>query len=63
VNEERLERLLNAAREYYHTKDDILYLRRDHARRQYRETLDLLELECTPEQWAKVLAMIELQWP
>lgn len=63
MNDQRFERLLSAARESYHTKDDVLNLRRAYARRQYRQTLDLLELECTAEQWAKVLAQIEAQWP
>lgn len=63
MNEERFERLFNAARESFHTKDDVLNLRRDHALRQHRQALALLEQECTSEQWAKVLDATEQGWP
>jgi hypothetical protein len=63
VDDQRFERLFGAARAYFHIQDDIFNLAKDQARRQYRETMDLLELESTPEQWAKVLEAVVQDWP
>ncbi|MDB4871953.1 MAG: hypothetical protein JWL97_2957 [Gemmatimonadales bacterium] len=63
MNDQRFEHLFAAARAYYHVKDDIFNLAKEQARRQYRQTMDLLELESTPEQWRKVLEAIEAEWP
>lgn len=63
MEQQRFDRLFNTARAYYHVQDDIFNLQRDQVRRQYRQTLDLLQLECTSEQWAIVLDAIEQEWP
>lgn len=62
MDDQRFEQLLEAARKYAHVKPDILNFR-SNARSQLRQTLALLELESTPEQWAKVLEAIEADWP
>ena len=82
MNEQRFERLFEAARKSAQEYRDAvrpgagpvvdlqLYLAKREgaaevakkAERQYRQALDLLELECTPAQWAKVLEAIEEGW-
>lgn len=83
MNDQRFERLFEAARESAHEYRDALrggagpvvdlqlYLakregasdRAKKAQGQYQHVLDLLELESTPAQWAKVLDAIEAGWP
>lgn len=59
----KFERLCAAARKHAHAKDDILNLNLIRERRQYQQALALLEQECTPDQWAKVMVAIEEGWP
>jgi len=44
-------------------KRESAFQRAIKAQRQYRQTIDLLEAECTPEQWNSVLEAIEQGWP
>lgn len=63
MENERFERLLKAARQSFHVPDDVLNLQREVGLKHYRQMLDLLELEGTPDQWTKVLESIEQNWP
>lgn len=61
MDDHRFEQLLAAARVAFTTKGDDLPTR-SRALRQYRQTLDLLELESTPAQWARVQTAIANDW-
>lgn len=68
MENERFERLMEEARNSNSVKsfyaDAVLGLvARETAQRKHRQVLLLLEAGCTPEQWAKVLAAIEQNWP
>lgn len=60
---ERFNRLMMEARKFAHVKPDILNLAVPDARRKLNATVDVLEAECTPDQWVKVLEAIEQGWP
>lgn len=61
VTEERFQRLYATAYKAFNVRGDDL-ARRSAARREYRQALDLLELESDPEQWARVESAIAVNW-
>lgn len=63
MEEERFQYLLAEARKFAGVKSDILNIGVPNARAQLRRTLDILEAECSQEQWLKVLAALEEGWP
>lgn len=74
MTEERFTELMAAASKAFHAYRDAAtkiagsigtptHLSEEEARRQYRQALDVLSVEATPEQWARVEAAMTQRWP
>lgn len=61
MTEERFQKLYAAAYKAFNVKGDDVSVR-SAALRQYRQALDLLELESDQEQWARVESAVAAGW-
>jgi hypothetical protein len=61
MDDRKFEELFAAARNAFRTGGDDLAVR-SKARHQYRQAIDLLEIECDAAQWARVEAAIAAKW-